>query len=161
VTTLETGAPYVSCHAERTCRWGASDDTSNLVPCGDTPPDAGGSLACRAWQGESDLASSCELVGDCPADQQSYLDGLADPSTIEAVIGCGITWYMPSGGALGGSAFAFDAEGNLVGYDFWDDIAFGPCADEQMNEYERGGDLSDCAVVESCDLRDDRTPACR
>ncbi|HTQ04587.1 MAG TPA: hypothetical protein VMI54_12055 [Polyangiaceae bacterium] len=165
VTGLQTGQPYVYCHAETSCRWGPSDPNdptqANLLPCGSTPPAAGGSVACRAWQNETDVVSSCSLVRDCPADQQSYLATFVDLTTVLATIGCGVTWYTPNFGALGGTAYAFDASGALVGYDFWGDLPFGPCADEEFNEYKLGGDLSKCDVVESCNLRADGTPSCR
>jgi hypothetical protein len=158
VIGFQTGTPYVACESEQECIWGTGSDG---VFCGDTPPDAGGS-ECAAWQAETDVAASCALVGACPADERSYLDGLADPTTVKAVLGCGITWFTPAGGnVLGGSAFAFDKGGALVGYDFWSDSPFGPCADQPMNEYTGGDDLSTCAAVESCTLHDASIPPCR
>lgn len=168
VTLLQTEAGYTPCDAEQSCVWGTTDGsdpvTAGLEPCGAQLPDSGGNPECQVWQDLTDIAASCALIaqtqsGECPADEQSYLAGLADPTTIRAIVGCGITWYEPTGAALGGSAFAFDSDGNLVGYDIWGDTTFGPCYD--YFGYERGDDLKTCAVVESCDLGDDRAPTCR
>jgi len=169
VTTLQTGQRYVPCDAEKTCVWDPLGDvskagTSDLPVCDDALPDAGGNTACSEWRALTDVAASCAVIagteaGACPLDEQSYLAGLDDPTTIRAVVGCGITWYQPTGGGFGGSAFAFDSDGQLVGYDIWSDSTFGPCIG--MFDYKLGDELLGCDIVESCGLGDDRLPTCR
>lgn len=119
--------------------------------------DGTATLECLAFDAAIDLVASCEAVlENCPRTLEDffpmYVDSGWGPFTV--LEGDGVR-QVSNGPNLAGAAFTFDAEGKLVGWLAWNDIAWGPCKSTYRASYQRGRVLEPGPGVHLCDLADD------
>jgi len=119
--------------------------------------DVAGSPGCQMYESTTDVVAACSQLGECPRDFASAVTNLGPniPPYIYARVGCGVTSVILNAG-LGGSAWTFDSDGNLIGYSLFSDTSWGPCG---QASYEAGTTYDACTEYRDCALNPDGTLA--